>query len=236
MKSARRRSVRRAAVAAWWGSLLWVAACTVAAVGVAGDPLYELPAAGSYDLPVIDRVSQHRLIDDSGAPAPVLDLQPGQCAVVTFVYANCPDAGGCPLLLAELRRVDRALQDRSDLAGRVELVTVSFDPRNDTPERMQMLRHHLRPKGTWRFLTAESDEALQPVLRDFGQDALRLVAQHDGRDLALIRHVAKVFLLDAEGGVRNVYSSGFLDDRMLVRDIETLLLANGSAPTPERSN
>jgi hypothetical protein len=31
--------------------------------------------------------------------------------------------------------------------------------------------------------------------------------------------------VDAQGGVRNVYSSGFLDHRLLLRDVETLLLA-----------
>jgi hypothetical protein len=35
--------------------------------------------------------------------------------------------------------------------------------------------------------------------------------------------VAKVFLVDGAGRIRNVYGSGFLDARILVRDLETLL-------------
>ena len=38
-----------------------------------------------------------------------------------------------------------------------------------------------------------------------------------------LRHVAKVFLVDGEGRIRNVYGSGFLDASLLVRDLETLL-------------
>jgi cytochrome oxidase Cu insertion factor (SCO1/SenC/PrrC family) len=201
--------------------------------GLAGaaepTPLYELPEAGSYELPVIDRVGAHELLDDSGVRAPVLGLEEGECAVVSFVYGGCPDATGCPLLLATLRRVDRALQQRDDLSGRVQLVSVSFDPARDTPERMKMLRTHMRPQGRWRFLTAENQAQLEPVLADFGQDAVALVSIEDGSDTGLIRHVAKVFLLDPQGGIRNVYSTGFLDDEILLLDIETLLQSEAAA-------
>jgi cytochrome oxidase Cu insertion factor (SCO1/SenC/PrrC family) len=177
-------------------------------------------------------VSRHELLSDAGERVPVLDLEPGQCAVVSFVYASCPDAGGCPLVLASLRQIDRTLAERADIAKRVKLVTVSFDPVRDTPERLKTLRSHLGPRGDWRFLTAESDEELRPVLNDYGQDALRLVAAEDGRSLGVIRHIAKVFLLDSKRGIRNIYSTGFLDYELLLRDIETLLLEERGAPSP----
>jgi cytochrome oxidase Cu insertion factor (SCO1/SenC/PrrC family) len=199
----------------------------------AGDGrLYALPAAGSYELPVIDRVSRHELLSEVGERVPVLDLEPAQCAVVSFVYASCPDAGGCPLVLASLRRIDHALAERRDLVNRVQLVTVSFDPVRDTPEQLKLLRNHLAPRGEWRFLTAESDAQLRPVLDDFGQDALRLVAAEDGRSLGVIRHIAKVFLVDSKLGIRNIYSTGFLDYEILLRDIETLLLEDRVSPSP----
>ena len=80
----------------------------------------------------------------------------------------------------------------------------------------------MAPRTGWRFLTARSEAALGPVLKDFGQDAVPLQTRA-GADAALFQHVAKVFLVDAEGGVRNIYSAGFLDHRLLLRDVETLL-------------
>lgn len=189
------------------------------------ERLYELPRPGSYQLPVIDRLSPHELLDESGQRRPVLDLQPGHCAVVSFVYASCPDAGGCPLVLATLRRIDRAVAARSNLADRVELVTVSFDPERDTPERLAMLRTHLEPSGRWRFFTGESRAQIDPVLADFGQDALPLVGAQDLEPLGVIRHIAKVFLVDSGLRVRNIYSTDMLDYEILLRDIETLFLA-----------
>jgi cytochrome oxidase Cu insertion factor (SCO1/SenC/PrrC family) len=219
--AASRRSAARLLCAVWMGSLPALAGATESADETA---LYQLSEAGSYELPVIDRVGRHELTSVSGEQVPLLDIGPGRCAVVSFVYASCPDAGGCPMVLASLRRVDRILASNRDLASRVQIVTVSFDPVNDTPERLAILRDHLKPLGEWRFLTAESDREIRPVLDDFGQDALRLVEAEDGKSLGVIRHIAKVFLIDSDLAIRNIYSSAFLDYAILLRDIETLLL------------
>lgn len=227
--------MNRIAVTGWFAAG-WFAVSTASAFAAEGvGRLYELPEAGSYDLPVIDRVERHELLDSEGEPSYLLAMKPGECAVVSFIYSACPDAQGCPLLLSALRRLDRAVAADSGLAQRVHLVSVSFDPQRDTPERLRMLRNHMNPSGDWRFLTAVSDTALQPVLDDYGQDALRLVAVESGEPTAMIRHVAKVFLVDASGGLRNIYSSGFLDYEMLMRDIETLLLDDEARSNHQRN-
>lgn len=224
---------RRSAARLLCAILMWPAPGLAATVErVDGRPLYQLPEPGSYELPVIDRVGHHELLNTAGERVSLLDIGPGNCAVVSFVYASCPDAGGCPLVLASLRRMDRALASTRDLASRVQMVTVSFDPVTDTPARLAILRDHLKPVGEWRFLTAESDREIRPVLDDFGQDALRLVAAEDGKSLGVIRHLTKVFLVDSDLAIRNIYSSGFLDYQILLRDIETLLLEAHSSPEP----
>jgi cytochrome c peroxidase len=86
--------------------LLWPALGLAEAVErVEGQALYQLPEPGSYELPVIDRVGHHELLSTSGEHVPLLDIAQGSCAVVSFVYANCSDAGGCPLVLASLRQI-----------------------------------------------------------------------------------------------------------------------------------
>jgi cytochrome c peroxidase len=225
---------RRIAARLLCAALTWPAPALAGAVESADErPLYQLPVPGTYELPVIDRVGNHELLTASGERVPLLDIGSGSCAVVSFVYASCPDAGGCPLVLASLRRMDRALASNRDLANRVRIVTVSFDPVNDTPERLAILRDHLKPMGEWRFLTAASDREIRPVLDDFGQDALRLVAAEDGKSLGVIRHVAKVFLIDSDLAIRNIYSSEFLDHDLLLRDIETVLLEKRPSSEPE---
>jgi cytochrome oxidase Cu insertion factor (SCO1/SenC/PrrC family) len=180
----------------------------------AAAPRFEPPPPGSYELPPLRRVVERTLLASDGSPAPLLGLRPGEAALVSFVYLHCPDA--CPIGTAALRQVDRRLAEREDLAGRVALVTVSFDPERDTPERMDALRRSVAPQARWRFLTAPDPASLRPVLEDFGQDALRA-------DGAVAGHVLKVFLVDGERRIRNVYSTGFLDERILVNDLLTVL-------------
>jgi cytochrome oxidase Cu insertion factor (SCO1/SenC/PrrC family) len=202
---------------------------TLRALAAPETPLFDAPIAGSYQLPAIARVREWSLLDASGAHAPLLDLAPGHAALVAFVYRSCSDAAGCPATLATLQTVDAALAARADLAARVQLVTVSFDPAHDTPERMAELRGLIAPRSDWRFFTAASEQELAPVLADFGQDATRLF-DSSGEPLASIRHVVKVFLVDARGDVRNIYSTGLLSLPLLLADLETVVSEQERAP------
>jgi cytochrome oxidase Cu insertion factor (SCO1/SenC/PrrC family) len=174
----------------------------------ANEPRFEAPAPGSYELPPILEVGEHTLLDEQGRDAKLIGSAPGEVALVSFVYLGCPDA--CPAATAVLARLDAELAKRPSLGRRIQLVTVSFDPENDPPARMAALRSSLAPRGRWRFLTAASESAIAPVLQDFGQDDTK-------------SHVLKIFLVDDAGRVRNIYSTGFLDVRILLADLETLL-------------
>ena len=46
----------------------------------------------------------------------------------------------------------------------------------------------------------------------------------DGQWTGLFRHVLKVFLLDADNRVRNIYSVGLLDAELVLNDVRTLLM------------
>jgi cytochrome oxidase Cu insertion factor (SCO1/SenC/PrrC family) len=183
---------------------------------------FEAPAPGSYQLPPIHRVARHELLGTTGAPERLIALRPGELALVSFVYLSCGEA--CPLATAMLHRLDGELARDAALAKRVELVTVSFDPARDRPEQMRALRERLAPRGRWRFLTAANERALRPVLADFGQDAVWIPGESNVPDS--LRHVLKVFLVDSRGAVRQIYSTGFLDVRLVLAELRTLLAAS----------
>jgi cytochrome c peroxidase len=217
--------------------ILW-RACDNRAVGVLGilagmaiglgSVEWSAPEPGSYELPPIQHVRDWPLLDPQERPSQLPGLAPGQVALVSFVYRGCHQTSGCPLALAAFQQVDRALAADPALAAHVRLATVSFDPQADTPARMGELRTALAPRGDWRFLTARDPEQIAPVLEDYGQDALRLLDPH-GTPTALIRHVLKVFLVDASGGVRNIYSAEFLRADLLLADVRTVLLGEQPA-------
>jgi cytochrome c peroxidase len=178
------------------------------------------PAAGSYRLPVIQRVGNHPLLDGRAQPTTLFDLKGRRLAVVAFIYTACTDAGGCPLSQATLLSLDRALGADPELSRQTTLITVSFDPERDTPERLSRTRDLYAPRSDWRFVTSPG-ESLQGTLDDFGQPVMKLWLE-DGSWSGLYRHVLKVFLLDRENGVRNIYSTGFLDRDLVLNDLRTV--------------
>ena len=185
-------------------------------------PEYAVPEPGSYSLPVIQRIEDHPLLDSNGRETSLFALKGRRAAVVAFIYTSCAEATGCPYSTAVLHRLDTELASDPNLASRVSLVTISFDPDRDTPERLATIRALHRPKSDWRFATTSNDAELAPLLTDFDQPAVKLRFP-DGRWSGRIRHVLKVFLLDEENRVRNVYSVGFLNPELVLADLRTLL-------------
>jgi cytochrome oxidase Cu insertion factor (SCO1/SenC/PrrC family) len=207
----------------------WIFLCALAASAAGGqDALYVPPAPGTYELPPITRVADATLLDPTGARVPLLGLEPGQVALVSFVYRSCSDGAACPAALAAWKQVDALLAARPARAGRVRLVTVSFDPVRDTPEKMGALERALAPRSDWRFLTAADAGELRAALAQFGQDVTP-VLEADGRDTGELQHLVRAYLVDAQGDVRGVYGAAFLVPQLLVNDAETALGAAGQA-------
>jgi cytochrome oxidase Cu insertion factor (SCO1/SenC/PrrC family) len=200
----------------------------LSAVQDALQPQFVPPPPGTYQLPPIDTVIDHVLLDSTGQQVRLFALTSGKIAVVSFMYTACAEVGGCPLAAAVLQRMDRMLSERPDLRDRVRLLSVSFDPERDTPDRLAEVRAALQPQTQWRFLTGATPADIQPILTDFNQSTAKL-RQADGTWSGLFRHVLKVFLLDTEHQVRNIYSLGFFNPQLVLNDIETLLMENKQA-------
>jgi cytochrome c peroxidase len=172
-------------------------------------------------------VADHSVLDADGQATSLFALKKDRLAVVAFVYTTCAEAVGCPFSQAVLQRIDRALAADSELARATRLITISFDPERDTPTRMQTVRGFYEPQTDWRFVTTRNDADLQPLLADFGQPVAKL-RYSDGQWSGLFRHVLKVFLLDANNHVRNIYSVGFLNPQLVLNDLRTVLMESKS--------
>ena len=189
---------------------------------------YEAPAPGTYRLPPIMRAADGRVLREDATPAHLSDLMGDRLVLLSFVYTRCTDVNGCPLAKAVFHLVRARLKQHPELAGATRLISLSFDPGNDTPEAMRAYR----PKSEddrveWRFLTTRDRADLQPILDGYGQYTLREYDEH-GVYTGEIAHLLRVFLIDRERRVRNIYSTGFLHPDVLMNDLETLLLESSS--------
>jgi protein SCO1/2 len=188
------------------------------------------PPPGSYRLQNIQRVTDAVLLDSTGHAVRLSAVTQGKITLLTFFYTYCVDPLGCPFAhttLANLR--DRVRDDRA-LTGRVRFVSVSLDPTHDTPAVLASYGQEftIDPKFEWRFLTARRVPDLLPVLDDFGQD-VSVDVDEKGRATRTLHHMLKMFLIDARGEVREVYSLAFLQPQVMFNDIKTLALEAGAA-------
>jgi protein SCO1/2 len=186
------------------------------------------PPPGSYALQKIQRVADAVLLDSTGGAVRLSALTRGKITLLTFFYTYCADPLGCPFAhttLADLR--DRVRADRG-LAGRVRFVSVSLDPTHDTPAAIATFAQvfNIDPAFEWRFLTARRVPELLPVLDDFGQD-VSVELDESGRATRTLHHMLKMFLIDARGEVREIYSLAFLQPQVMFNDIKTLALEAG---------
>lgn len=190
---------------------------------------YDPPAPGSYELPVLQPAADGAVLDAAGAPRRLSEVLEGRIAVVSFIYTLCGDAAGCPLATATLHDIFDASARDPELAGNLRLVSISFDPERDTPPALAAYAAPFAAdpeagrKSEWAFLTTASERALAPILAGYGQ-AVRKNRGTDGGFDGTFAHVLRVYLVDRRAQVRNIYDLSFLDPRLIVADVKTLLL------------
>ena len=216
--------MRRAA-----GGMLALAACMPVAHAQpqARPPAQDFvaPAAGSYVLPPIQPAADGWVLEGNWLPRRLSRYTHGALTLMSFVYTYCSDPLGCPLAYATFDTVKRRVLADPALRGKVRLVSLSFDPLNDTPDAMRAYagEHARGVELPWHFLTTYSTKFLKPILDDFGQD-VEIELDANGAPTRARTHLLKVFLLDRKGQVREIYSSAFLHSEVILNDIRTLAL------------
>jgi protein SCO1/2 len=196
-------------------------------VGPASAPRMEFTplAPGTYKLQKIQSVQDATLLDERGKPVKLSALTQGKVTLLTFFYTYCVDPIGCPFARQTLSTLrDRVEADRN-LGGKVRFVGISCDPTIDKPDVVAAYAGALNRDSSfeWRFLTAPTVPALLPVLDDLGQDVSVELDRH-GKPTRTLHHMLKVFLIDARGKVREIYTLAYLQPEVMLNDIRTLAL------------
>lgn len=184
---------------------------------------FEAPEPGSYRLPSLRAAADGVAVNEDGRQLALHDLLGDRFVLLSFIYTSCSDVNGCPLASYVLKRVqDRILQDE-DLAGNVRLLSLSFDRINDSPAVMAQYGSRFRAEGfDWRFLTTPDDGALAAILDGYDQYVIRDVNEQ-GETIGSISHILRVYLIDRQKQVRNIYSVSFLHPDIILGDIRTLM-------------
>ena len=190
---------------------------------------YDPPEPGSYRLPAIKPAPDGRVVDAKGQLHQLHELMDGRITVLAFIYTRCSDPQGCPLSISLLYDLQFVARRDPTIGDSLRLMALSFDVEHDTPE---VLAEYATSghgghgeAGELLYLTTRSQAELGPILKAYDQPIGRKLDAAD--PFGPYTHQLRVFLIDPERRIRNIYSLGFLDPRLVATDIRTLLIELG---------
>ena len=186
---------------------------------------FQAPEPGSYALPPIGEAADGEVLDSDGNTLYLHDLYRDRVTVMALVYHNCNDVNGCPLTELVLRQIQERFSDQPDFSHKVRIISLSFDPLRDTPETIKPLQKQVMniTSPQRHYLTTSGYETLDPILAGYQQSVIR-EPDESGKENVVISHVMRVFLIDSDARIRNIYSPAFLHTDTLESDIKTVLL------------
>lgn len=160
------------------------------------------------------------LTDSTGRPFTLASLK-GKVILVSFVFTTCN--GVCPATTHNMYRVQQALEKAGLWGSRVEFVSITLDPRNDTPDALARYAEvYGCDPAAWHFLTG-SPERIEGVLA-----AWDMWARRDPRT-GVLDHPSRIFLLDERGHRREIYNLQFLQVPTVLDDVRGLIDEGSSA-------
>lgn len=181
----------------WLGLLLTIALLMLAAVLA----VIKTKSGATQALPVYGQVADFSLIDQNGRPVSLAELQ-GKVWIADIIFTRC--AGPCPRMTRQMK----SLQDAFAANANVRLVTLTTDPKFDTPP---VLRRYAERYGAdtnrWVFLTGTPEQ-----IEKLATGSLKLAAvekkpaeRQNPEDLFI--HSTIFVLVDKRARLRGIYET-----------------------------
>jgi protein SCO1/2 len=157
------------------------------------------------------------LVDQQGRPFASADLA-GRAAMLSFV-THCTDT--CPLLTATMAQVQDRLRAEGLLGSKVQLVSVTVDPRRDTPAVLAEYAARFKADlDAWRFLSG-APEAIYAVLAGFKLNTVQVARASEGADV--IPHSNRFVVVDPDGVVRAALPGEEVTSDEIVQTVKRVL-------------
>jgi len=178
---------------------------------------YHVPAEG-------DQVPDFRLINQDGRPVR-LDQFHGKALLLTFIYTKCPLPDYCPRVTRNFAVIEKSLAAYPNLYAKTHLLCASFDPENDTPERLKSYAEGYMGSAAanagaakafahWDFAVASKREL--PTMAQWFD--VGLTNEKDGT----ITHTLSTTLIGADGKVVRFYPGNDWTPEEVMADLAKL--------------
>lgn len=168
------------------------------------------------EIEVGDMVPELTLTNELGHPV-TLDQLRGRVVAFSFMFTRCPVPDFCPKMSRNFADTAEILSQQTGLPGNWKLLSISFDPENDTPARLlEYARVYEYDPAHWSFLTG-------PIAQvDRWGKPLGLFHQMTAET---IEHNLRTVVLDPELRIREIYIGNEWTPRELADTMIRLLKA-----------
>lgn len=141
----------------------------------------------------------------------------GEVVALTFIYTRCPLPDFCIRMSSSFAKVQRALAHDATLRNKWHLVSISFDPKFDSPKVLKSYgQTYSADFTTWDFATT-SEQSLAKLA-----EGLDLYVQPG--EGGLIDHTLRTVLLDQQGRLIKTIKGNDWTPEELAKDIRSLLI------------
>ncbi len=160
------------------------------------------PPTGSQMLAPGARVPDVTLTNQDGRKIRLSDFA-GKAVLVTFIYTRCPMPNFCPRLSSQFARIQNELRKNADDYKETHLLTISFDPKYDTPAVLRKyglayLEGDESGFSHWDFASTDPAD-LRRLAQAFGLE----YEEEDGQ----ITHTMSIVLIAPNGTVARYWST-----------------------------
>ncbi|QGQ94841.1 SCO family protein [Paenibacillus psychroresistens] len=132
-----------------------------------------------------------------------LQTTSGKARLIYFFYTSCPDV--CYPTTQYMSKVQDILAEQGDFPSKAALISITFDPKRDTVERLQSFASQYHPDLTgWKFLRGDEAATKDLALAYRAQ----VVKDNKGN---FVTHTNTIALIDKKGIVRKYYNASDLE-------------------------
>lgn len=166
-------------------------------VGLIATFSYMLFKGPEETIGVLKKAPEFKLENLDGKQIALADTA-GKAKLIYFYFSTCPDV--CIPTTYTLSKIQAALIEKGAFPDKTALMSITFDPDRDTPERLKEFsqRYNADYRG-WYFLRGNQDEVIK-LASDFGV----MVVKDPGGET--YTHSNLFLLVDGKGDLRTYYS------------------------------
>jgi len=142
-----------------------------------------------------DELPEYHFTNELSQPVSLSQFK-GYTLALTFFFTSCPYPDFCPRMTGNFAAAEKELEPKTN-AGPWHLLSISFDPTNDTPAHLRSYATtaHYNP-GHWSFLTGDGKQ-IEELADQLGEQYW-----HDGAGLS---HNLRTVVVDPRGRIRKIF-------------------------------